>query len=344
MVSNRGNRSIRGRDCLTGDLLSIRARCIVNSCGPWGESILGLPSPSLPTSWAKAVNIVVKRELFLGYAVGLTGEPQFADKDSVLKKKGRFFFFVPWRGYTMIGTTYKPFHYSPDAVRADGDDVDEMIRLVNDIYPQAKLKKSDVTFAHAGLVPISKSMTEPESEVQLTKESLIIDHGVKIRDMAGIYSIKGVKYTTAPKVASQLTGKICSFLKFTAGSARADGSSSSTSQTGKEKSAIPSKMSYLESRYGKTAAIVLPYIEKSNRLLSESPVFRLGEVDYLVKEEMACTLSDIVFRRCGLATAESPPVKVLAEIAVHMGGLLNWDAARIDYEVNEVLLPFSSWQ
>lgn len=344
LVSSKGNRSVRVRDSLTRDLLSIRADCIVNACGPWGEILSGVPSPSLPTSWAKAVNIVVKRELFPGYAVGLTGEPQFSDDDSVLKKKGRFFFFVPWRGYTMIGTTYKPYHYSPDTVQADTADVDEMISLVMDIYPEAKLTKSDVSFAHAGLVPMAKAMTGVESEVQLTKESMIIDHGLKKGDMAGIYTIKGVKYTTAPKVASDLTVKICSFLKRAKATARNKGLSLETTQTETGNSHVPTALSYLELRYGTSAARVLPYVEKSDRLLSESPLFREGEVDYMVEEEMVCTLSDIVFRRCGLATAEAPAITVLTEIAARMGNLLSWDVKQQDSEVQEVLAFFAAWK
>ncbi len=342
---SKENKSIRVRDSLTGDLFSIRTKSVVNACGPWGELLPGVPSASAPTSWAKAVNIVVKRELFPGYAVGLTGEPQFSDDDSVLKKKGRFFFFVPWRGYTMIGTTYKPYRFSPDNVRADAADVDEMIALVMEIYPEAQLTRDDVSFAHAGLVPMVKAISGDESEVQLTKESLIIDHGLGKDKTTGVYTIKGVKYTTAPKVASELTDKICSLLQCTEKSAKTNKSGSChTPQTNLEAGLIPVAFSYLEQRYGTSAVQVLPYVEKSDRLLSEVPLFRAGEVIYMVEEEMACTLSDIVFRRCGLATAECPPVAVLNEIAVVMGKLLHWNADQQDTEVKKVLAFFAAWQ
>ena len=341
---NGGVRTVRVRDCLTGESLSIQARCVVNSCGPWGGALLGelTPAASVQTSWAKAVNVVVKKSLFPGYAVGVTGETEFADKDSVLKKKGRFFFFVPWRGYTMIGTTYKPYSGSPDTVRADAADVDEIIRLVNDIYPQAKLETKDVTFAHAGLVPMSEGMSDASSEVQLEKESLIIDHGAANTNMAGVYSIKGVKYTTAPKVASELNKKICNFLEVPAFTGKRIDSPDEDPQ-GLGRINLPSSMSYLALRYGKDSAAVLPYIKKSDKLLSEEPVFRLGEVDYMVEEEMACKLSDIVFRRCGLATAEAPAHAVLDEIAAYMGESLYWDDSRKNDEVQEVLEVFSAW-
>ncbi len=345
LPSREGGRSVRVRDCLTGERFSIHAKCVVNSCGPWGESVLGenKAGASSPTSWAKAVNIVVKKSLFPGYAVGLTGETEFADKDSVLKKKGRFFFFVPWRGYTMIGTTYKSYSGSPDDVRADADDVGEILRLINDIYPQAGLEKSDVTFAHAGLVPMSEGMSESASEVQLEKESLIIDHGTERPEMAGVYSIKGVKYTTAPKVATELNKKICNFLQVPAFTLQETGLPDHGLQK-QGSTDIPSSMSYLVSRYGKASSVVLSYIENSDKLLSEVPVFRLGEVAYMVEEEMACKLSDVVLRRCGLATAELPAHSVLAEIAEYMGDLLHWDAVRQDKEIQEVFAVFSSWQ
>ncbi len=343
LPSNEGCREVRVRDCLTGELFSIQAKCVVNACGPWGNTLWDESgsATSLTTSWAKAVNIVVKKDLFPGYAVGLTGETEFTDKDSVLKKKGRFFFFVPWRGYTMIGTTYKPYSGSPDTVSADHDDVAEIVGLVNEIYPQAKLEKSDVTFAHAGLVPMSEEIGEHESEVQLEKESVIVDHGVANTNMAGVYSIKGVKYTTAPKVASELNKKLCNFLQLPAFTIKGRKSREDIAQMAGNPD-IPASLSYLLLRYGQESATVLPYVEKLDKILSEEPVFRLGEIDYMVGEEMACKLTDIVFRRCGLATAELPERSVLVEIAEHLGDLLHWDSSRKDEEVQEVLDVFSA--
>ncbi len=323
-------------DRLSGEPFRVQARCVVNACGSWGGEILGASGGSvLPvTSWAKAVNIVVRKNLFPEYAVGLKGDAHFTDKDSIIKKKGRFFFFVPWRGYTMIGTTYKMYTGSSDEVCADYNDVDEMIRMVNEIYPSAKLEPGDVSFAHAGLVPMSAKSAEHEFDVQLEKESLLIDHGTSNSSMAGVYSIKGVKYTTAPQVASELLLKICSFLKV-----------NPCSRDGKEKKErLSESSSYLKSRYGERADIVQFYVDKNDKCIAQDPVFTLGEVQYMIEEEMACKLSDVIFRRSELGTAEAPPCTTLDEIASFMAELLQWDSSRKNTEIKEVLAVFTSWK
>ena len=106
---NLKNETISGatvEDTLSGATFDIKARAIVNASGPWLEKIL--PSSSdkdlLRFCWIKAINIIVKKSLFKEHAVGLEGDAARADGRSFLKNNKRLFFFVPWRGYTMIGT------------------------------------------------------------------------------------------------------------------------------------------------------------------------------------------------------------------------------------------------
>jgi glycerol-3-phosphate dehydrogenase len=61
-----------------------------------------------------------------------------------------------------------------------------------------------------------------------------------------------------------------------------------------------------------------------------------AEVKYLVEEEMACRLADVVFRRTGIGTAECPNHNWLKDAAQYMGEILGWDAAQIENEVEEV--------
>ena len=57
----------------------------------------------------KAINIVVGRPIFGDTAVGVEA-----------RLGGRLFFFVPWRGGTMIGTLYLPHDGPGRGVRGDG--------------------------------------------------------------------------------------------------------------------------------------------------------------------------------------------------------------------------------
>jgi glycerol-3-phosphate dehydrogenase len=88
------------RDILTGNEVLARAKTVINTSGPWVDSLLK-PGTDLPHvssgKWAKAINIVVKRRFFGNYAVGLEGWSEYRDKDAFIKRGKRLFFFVPWR-------------------------------------------------------------------------------------------------------------------------------------------------------------------------------------------------------------------------------------------------------
>ena len=166
-------------DSLLDDTFAVKARTVVMTGGAWNDPLLKKirPAEKKPTYWAKAVNIIVRKPLFQEYAIGLTGEVNYQDQDAVLKKKGRFFFFVPWRGYTVIGTTYKRFDKIPDQLTADKKDIEELLTEVNAIHPTARLTIADVTNVHAGLVPMSSQFGDKNGDVQLEKETMVMEYG-----------------------------------------------------------------------------------------------------------------------------------------------------------------------
>ena len=96
----RGDRveGVLARDELGGAALEIRARVTINAAGPWrGELERALTAGGEQPGLTKAINIVVGRPIFGDTAVGVEA-----------RLGGRLFFFVPWRGGTMIGTLYLP--------------------------------------------------------------------------------------------------------------------------------------------------------------------------------------------------------------------------------------------
>jgi glycerol-3-phosphate dehydrogenase len=59
----------------------------------------------------------------------------------------------------------------------------------------------------------------------------------------------------------------------------------------------------------------------------------LAQVLYAIREEMACTLMDILIRRTGIGSLEHPEEKVLRMVAQVAGKELKWDQARMDREL-----------
>ena len=322
------------RDGATGREFTISCRTVVNAAGPWLEKLGGAAKQGGPQRWAVAMNLVVRKKLFDGVAVGLEGYTEFTDQDALIKRGKRLFFFVPWQErYTMIGTTYTPHHGDIDGFSPDRAAVAAMVADINKIYPPACLSTEEVTFCHAGILPMKGEAGSGDS-VQLDKSSTIVDHG-RIDGRRGLFSIKGVKYTTAPDIA----GKMVKLL--TAGhwleAPRGARYRSEPPQyldfgptiavLGEEYEAI---RSHLGKHYGPGwrqvfAILVRDGLESTGPWLLNDPPLLRAELRYFIEQEMAVTLADVVFRRTNIGAAECPNSQVLALLAEEMAGLLGWD-------------------
>lgn len=318
------------KDQLTGETCEVHTKGVVNAAGPWFERMTQSISQRPPKQkWALALNIVTKKQLFQNSAVALEGITEYKDKDALLKRGKRLYFFVPWREHTMIGTEYQLCAQSPEAVKIRRPLLEKMVDGVNSIYPEARLAYEDISFYHAGLMPAQDDSTE--ESIQLEKNSSYrhhADHGYE-----NIVSILGVKYTTAPYIAWRLV----EFFQAKVGKSTTESISGKTTI---EKNNRPTHFEHLVKRYGRRASLVQTYIDSwdDNEVLTEENhgVLR-GEVHYLVEQEMVRKLSDVVFRRTGIGTAEYPGRPLLYDIAECLAEPLEWGEDRIREEVEEVV-------
>ncbi len=326
--------SVSIRDQFTHQFYRLKTKYIVNAAGPWFEESLHLPKENVTDKqqWALALNVISRKKIFTNYAVALEGESEYQDKDAILKRRKRLYFFVPWRGYTMIGTNYEKYNDKIDGLQVKVETIKEMVEDINAIYPPAQLKYEDISFFHAGLLPMKS--TNETSAVQMEKNSSFFEYNTP--NHKGIINVKGVKYTTAPILAQEITTYLQKLSK--------------PSHPIKIKMDIPIETPWeyphadfqgmLEDKYGKRARHVLYHLQTEQDddvWVDEGFQLLKAEVSYLIFDEMACKLSDIVFRRTGLGTADCPPLNVLEKLASYMGNLLEWDLERRAKEIEEVL-------
>ncbi len=297
----------------------------------------GIPQQSL-SGWSKAVNLVLDRRLFGQYAVGLEGTSSFIDKDALVQKGKRLFFFVPWRGKTMVGTVYTHVENVDQKAELSREEIEAILSEINQIYPPARLQIPDVVNYHAGFVPCMRGGNQGPFDVQLDKKEMVIDHQAK-GGMEGLFSIKTVKFTTAFTLCRDFLSLLCA-------KGTIDG------QVLKERFrndlALPGRDNGLEKlpdwlvlRWGKAAASVahkLPQatLEKNDAGNSLSR----EEIRFAVEEEMALHFDDLLFRRTGLATVGLPNEQALEKICADMGDLLAWDSATRSAELERVLHHF----
>lgn len=332
-------------DALTQTTFDIQAKTIINTSGPWINEVLGLLDQplSLPQPFALAMNIVTRSLFDHDYAVGIYSKANYTDKDAILKRKNRLLFIAPWQGYSLVGTTYSHYNGAPDHLSVPEQDVQSFIDEINHAYPPAKLTTQDIYFVHRGLLP--SSQTAPTANVQLTKQYQIQDY--QQEGLKGLISVTGVKYTTARNVAIHAVDAAVSMLGTTAKPSQSahqplhGGNIENLSEFLEEGrhtlDAIADKPSinhFLYS-YGTAYPSVCQHLEQDSQPLSSQNLLK-AQVAYALEEEMAQTLSDVVFRRTGIGAAGMPMEAELQTCVEAMKTKLLWEESKAQQELKEV--------
>ncbi|GAB4254752.1 MAG: glycerol-3-phosphate dehydrogenase [Saprospiraceae bacterium] len=166
------------RDALTGNIIPIAARQIVNAAGPWVDELRSkdksLKGKHLFLS--KGVHIVVPHErLPLKHSV-------YFDVPG-----GRMMFAIPRHRSTYIGTTDTAYEGRPEDVAADAGDVQYILDGTNAMFPSVNLTTSDVESTWAGLRPLIYE--EGKSPGEMSRKDEIFE------SESGLVSIAGGKLT-----------------------------------------------------------------------------------------------------------------------------------------------------
>jgi glycerol-3-phosphate dehydrogenase len=156
---------VRAKDVLAGNEFDIRAKITINNSGPWVDRVLSLVNgghtpvgyPKRKFLPSKTMNLVVKRQLIPDYAVGVSSKFEFKDKDALISKGSRALFVVPWRKYSLVGTTHVPFDGDASNFSITEEDIHTFMNEINAAYPPAALKRADISFFYGGLLPMAPS-------------------------------------------------------------------------------------------------------------------------------------------------------------------------------------------
>ena len=345
------------RDVLTGDVLDVRAKMVVNCSGPWMHDLfqlLEISSHRPRLNLLKAV-VLVARPLVQNIAIGVPCGSPSRDADAIIDKGHQYFFITPWRNKSLIGTFQCVYEGTPDEFRVTERDIHDFIRQINAAFPAAGMTRDDVSFTYGGLVPGS----EPRSNgggVQIAKDYRLHDHD-REDGVRGLISVLGVKYTTAREVAERAVDLVLRRLGRqpvkcrTAVTPVVDDPVDCREKMGcrelRNHSARLSEetLEHLIDTYGPGYRRILGYCEEdlgwSRPVVAGSPVIR-AEILHAVREEMAQKLADTIFRRTDLGTADYPGTSCLVDCAAIMGEALGWSERRIRGELDETNAIFAN--
>lgn len=154
---------------------SLRARCVVNTLGPWLETVKLPPGfAGERPLWCKGFNLVVKQQLDPTYGIGV----ESAD--------GRLFFCVPRGAGTAIGTWYLPHPDISITPSVSEHEIAQFLHAFNGSLPEARVSKGDIVHIDVGILPMERmSAAGPQ----------LIAHE-RIHEHQGYIEVLSTKYTT----------------------------------------------------------------------------------------------------------------------------------------------------
>ncbi|HEX3672905.1 MAG TPA: glycerol-3-phosphate dehydrogenase/oxidase [Rhizomicrobium sp.] len=324
------------REAFGGGDFEIRAKLTLLAAGPWADLFLN-QALGKPTAHkllrSKGIHLVV---------------PPMTKTDALTVAAGAAHFFVlPWRGYSLLGTTDTQFLGAPDDVGVTESDVDGFLGFINGHLPSAHLKRGDVRHFYAGLRPLVDDGSGDTYDASRRAE--LIDHG-KDDGADGLFSAIGGKWTTSRDLAETVTDTIAKKLGqrvrgCTTGTTRLPGGSIPRRREffAALAKAYPNiATGHLGRLYGTRLSEVIAEAGNRTELLSAiAPTGDIGaQVLFAMREEMAMSLSDVVMRRTGIGQLGDPGDAALQSTAALMAQELGWDDARRAREIAAVQTNF----
>jgi len=361
------------KNIMTGQNENIQSRFVINAMGPWAESVGNLIDNEKvrikckPQLFSKGIQLVVP-EIIKDYAVAIEGRG--SDKSASLKRGNRSFFFQPWRGVTLIGTTDTVFEGDPSKFSITLDEIREFLHDVKEVYPDSRLEPINVQYAFGGLRAISSEARQDyykgvnrDGMVNTTRHEYIIDHE-KTRDWGGVstlnnlISVLGVKYTTFRKVGALVLSLLENKGVEMKSSTTLVNSIYGAPESNSLKSFIESKknnFNFLDSQiefslfeelaldYGEEVDEIFCLTEKmiqDKNMLPEDALL-YSQVCFAIESEYAKTLADVILRRLPKSALGFPGRAYIKQVGTFMAQRLDWDSARLDSEIKQVISRFN---
>lgn len=171
---------------------TITTKYVVNALGPWAHEFLARANikPKVAGINNQGTHIIVRD---LGLKSGLFLQ---SPEDS------RIFFVLPWKGYTLIGTTEDNFDGPADECRPEDHQVQYLLERCNR-FLAAKLSKDDVIQSFSGMRWLAG---DPKSGLSDTSRSHLITQHATGHDV--LYTIYGGKLTAYRALSKEVADLI----------------------------------------------------------------------------------------------------------------------------------------
>ena len=182
-------------DRVSGDVVEVSARHVVNATGVWVDRLQTLEEPGRPAvvQPSKGVHVVVPRARLPLLAASVLLPSKQGD--------GRSMFAIPWGDQTILGTTDTPYDGPIEDLSLTGQDLDYVLAAGNDVF-RRKLVADDVLGAWAGVRPLIRPTTADGSMSDISRRHTLVEGS------GGLLTITGGKLTTYRRMAKDVVDRI----------------------------------------------------------------------------------------------------------------------------------------
>jgi glycerol-3-phosphate dehydrogenase len=328
-------------DTLEDRGVDVSARIVINATGAWSENLLSEANiePEYSLVPSKGIHL-----LFSAERLPITGAT------FLRASSGKRGLAMRRLGFVYVGTTDDEYTGSLDRPRATRADVDEVLEMTQDCFPEQNLGHKDILATWAGVRPLIRE--EGKSTRDTSREDAVW------HAPPGLITVAGGKLTTYREMARRVLEVADPDL------GPATGNPDRTASVPLPGAVVgPMDIHEYRERRGQDfvdMGVPLPTVERLTWLYGRQldylialgaedaswlellhpdiPALR-GEVYHAVEQEMALTLTDFMDRRAALLIFSENFGLAAAEAAADiMGDLLGWDGERRNREVADYRL------
>jgi glycerol-3-phosphate dehydrogenase len=331
----RGIEGVKVRDLLSGQVQLVRAATIVNCAGPWVDRVRAMArvadrSPRVVRT-TKGIHCLL---------------PRMTDRAVYLSARDeRMIFVIPWREFSLVGTTDTDFEGDPDRLWATREEVTYLLEEVAKVLPDKRATFDNVSYTYAGVRPLSFEPGASASKV--SRDHKVIPEGPDGR----FFSVTGTKLTCFRSLAEDVGNRVMRAL----GRGQAPRTARLTldgadEEVGKIEARVWMDVSEeiaatglsrgtlrtLVETYGRAYPRVLELGRKLpdgfERLCPSNPEI-VAQLHHALREEQAVSLQDVLLRRTGIGQSRCQGLDCAESIAARMAELGGWSRRRLDAEL-----------
>lgn len=336
-------KGVEVNDLINDEKYKVHGKMVINCGGPWADIILhqsNLLKDKLHLTRSEGIHLVADKRVYRN-VVGAS------------LVNGGHCFLVPWRNRTLIGTSDKEYKGHPDDWKVTKEAVEELLNNANSMFGNngEQFKPEDIKYVYGGLRPLAESKNK---DVYGTSRHYEI-YDYQNEDISGLISVTGGKYTTSRGLAQKVVEKIEELQhynlqksetrsRYLKGCEIEDINQFFLDKTkAYEDEFSEEQVKFLCTYYGTEVDDVIA-LSKQNVELKETVDEDgeiLAQVVYAIRNEMALTLNDILFRRTGIGTIGHPGKERLKKVATIAAQELGWSEQQLNNELQKAEEKFT---